>query len=838
MNNLRLSSKILLPTGLLVLVLLAVTLTVTVVQFNQFNEYVLEERLESMAYGVRHLISDKRRQVIEVGINISNDQRLVEAVLRADTQEILELGRQIAEEYEVTYITIAGADTYVLARTDEPDRYGDAFRTVSLLEALEGIISVAYTPVGERQIPVRSSVPLFHNSEIIGVAVVGYALDSPKAVEALAARYNAEFTIFVGDVRVSSTLFDEQGNSIVGTRMTDPYILSHVFEQRQELSTHIEQFGSYFSAFYMPFFDSMGNDLGTVFMALPLDDIYAERNAVIILVIALGAIGTSIALVILYLITKKIVTPIHRLEALVADVSKGRLNVNADTENLSKDEIGDLTRDILGLVDVIKSIVDDLTTMYDQYLVVGIIKYQMDSDKYSNSFKDMIDRINKLLKQNSGGLRNLSKMLVKVSNGDFTASIDETLWKGEWVEIPKAANSLVSNLLAVKKEINEMIDAAAEKGDLSFQIDAHKYNGDWSQIMSGLNHIAEAVDAPLVEIKQVMDKLSQGDFSTTVSGDYKGDFLAIKEAVNATITTLSGYIDEITNSLARVAAGDLTLAISRNYVGNFGAIKDSINNISATLNKTLADITAASEQVLSGARQISISAMDLSNGAQQQASSLQELNASIEMINQQTRRNADSAAEASQLSNTSTENARKGNESMKQMMSAMEKIKESSQGISKIIRTIQDIAFQTNLLSLNAAVEAARAGEHGKGFSVVAEEVRSLAGRSQGATVESTALIEDSVSRVESGASIADATAASLDIIVTNAIEVLEIINNISSASKDQAEAIANVGIGLSQISQVVQNNSAVSEESAAASQELSSQAELLKQLVSYFRLR
>ncbi|MCL1877822.1 MAG: methyl-accepting chemotaxis protein [Defluviitaleaceae bacterium] len=854
MKNLKIRSKIILPTGLLVVVLLAVTLIFTIVQYNNFMEDLVHQRMDSAANSMRDFTEDIRRQVVDVGLQVSYDQRFIDAVLTANTQEILRVGNEVAARYGVTYITVAGTDAIVLARTDEPHRYGDEVATASLLEALEGIVSVAYSPVGVRQIPIRASVPLFHEGEIIGMAVVGYALDTPKAVEALRVRHDAEFTIFRETdgrhYRISSTLIDGHGNSVVGTYMTDSELLNTVFQQRQEWVGNVSLFGNDYIATYIPFYDPYGGVLGVVFMAFSMDEIVAQRATVIIMVLLISTIGLAIALAVLFLISGSIVRPIRKLVDLVSNVSQGKLNVNVDKNNLSTDEVGGLTRDVYSLVDVIREMVNDLTKAHSEYMVAGNVYYEIDNPIYQNSFEEAIGLVNKLLSQNTRDIMSMTSQLSNVSNGDFSIEMNLDDWPGDWAVIPQSLTSLSENLNAVSSEIGAMIDAAAVKGELNFRIDCDKYDGDWRKIMTGLNDIAIAVDEPLAVIAICLDEMKAGNFELddidskitragydSASENHKGVFRDILNNVDSTVSVIYTYIREISETLAEISNGNLTAKISRDYVGDFVAIKESLNNISETLNKTMSEINSASEQVLSGAKQISSSAMDLANGASTQASSVEELNASVDLINQQTQSNALNAIKANELSNTSTSNAREGNEAMQETLSAMNQIKEASNNISKIIRTIQDIAFQTNLLALNAAVEAARAGEHGKGFAVVAEEVRSLAARSQEAASETTTLIGTSINTVDSGAEIARSTAETLDTIVENANKVLDVVSAISTASHEQAEAISQVVQGLQQISQVVQSNSAVSEETAAASEELNSQAELLQQLVGYFKI-
>lgn len=308
--------------------------------------------------------------------------------------------------------------------------------------------------------------------------------------------------------------------------------------------------------------------------------------------------------------------------------------------------------------------------------------------------------------------------------------------------------------------------------------------------------------------------------------------------MNDTLDSLSSYVTEISYVLNEMANSNLEVAINNEYKGDFAQIKEALNLIIESLNTVLGEINNASEQVASGSRQVSDGSQALSQGATEQAASVEELTASITQVAAQTKQNALNANQANELAVVAKDNAEQGNTYMQGMLKSMTDINESSNNISKIIKVIDEIAFQTNILALNAAVEAARAGQHGKGFAVVAEEVRNLAARSANAAKETTAMIEGSIKKVEDGTKIANETAGALEKIVDGVAKAADLVRDIAAASNEQATGIGQINKGIEQVSQVVQTNSATAEQSAAASEELSSQAELLKEMVGKFRLK
>ena len=351
--------------------------------------------------------------------------------------------------------------------------------------------------------------------------------------------------------------------------------------------------------------------------------------------------------------------------------------------------------------------------------------------------------------------------------------------------------------------------------------------------------ISKQISKPVKEMADAAQNLAVGNLNVNITKiDSQNEIGQLSSAFSETISSLKAYISEIKLALSKISDGDLTVQASMEFKGDFVEIQDSLYNITSSLNETLENIYRSSEQVSVGSKQVSDASQALAQGATEQASSIQELSASMTEISSHVKENAEHTENASKNVNEVASEIEASNKHMDNMVDAMSQISESSNQIGKIIKTIQDIAFQTNILALNAAVEAARAGAAGKGFAVVADEVRNLASKSAEAAKDTTALIENSFRQVENGSQIADLTAQSLKRVVTAAEKVSNTVQSISNSTVLQSNAIDQVTLGVEQISNVVQTNSATAEESAAASEEFSGQAQALKSLVSKFKLK
>ncbi len=423
-----------------------------------------------------------------------------------------------------------------------------------------------------------------------------------------------------------------------------------------------------------------------------------------------------------------------------------------------------------------------------------------------------------------------------ISKGDLSTNV-EYLGEDELSIIGK-------DLLIMQKTIKDVVVAvnfvstSISAGELDKRVENVEAVGEWKGLVDNINKVANSISTAVNASINVFEGIMNGDLSKTISGEYKGSFLKFKNSINGTLEALTQSIGNASMALEEMARGNLDVEVKGEFKGEFGKVKVSINNIIKAFNEVLGELNIASSQVAAGARQISDSSISLSQGATEQASAAEQLTATAAEIAEKTKQNAKNATKASEYANLAKTDAVEGNEQMHEMVSAMDGINEASRSISSVIQVIDSIAFQTNILALNAAVEAARAGVHGKGFAVVAEEVRNLAKKSQSAAKETTELIEGSIDKINQGTKIASKTAGFLEKIVTDVESAASLVNNIAVASNEQAQSISQINAGINQIALVTQTNTATAEESAAASEELTGQAEMLRNMVSNFKLK
>lgn len=554
-------------------------------------------------------------------------------------------------------------------------------------------------------------------------------------------------------------------------------------------------------------------------------------------------------------LSRLITKPLKNLVGLVTAVSKGNLNVNTNKAGLSKDEIGVLTLDIYKLIDTIKEIIDSLENIAREADENGDFEYRIDESAFEGAYKEVIAGVNTLVETFVGDITLLLNAITEIGNGNFSFVMKEMPGKKSAWHIQ--IDALMGMLNSINNEIDTLAKTAAQ-GNLDICADTSKYRGGWCLLLKELNALVKSIADSAHWYESVLDAIP---FIITVTDMEMVWTFINKAAVNAIPLgntreeilgrTCDNWRTPICNTDLCSAKSALRGETTRKFVmsdmnlqvetaiikdkkgveiGFVEVIQDTtkLETMIARLNNIMAQVKVISDQISAGAKQIAASSSDLAEGASTQASAIEELNASIDTISAKTSTTAQNAANANDLSKKAKQSALDGNKNMQMMQNSMEGIKSASSNIARIIKTIEDIAFQTNLLALNAAVEAARAGEHGKGFAVVAEEVRTLASRSQTAASETDGLITDTINKVDKGVEIADETAKALENIVSNFGSVSEIIDEIAVNSTEQAESISQISVGIAQISNITQANSAASEETASASQELADQSNTL----------
>ena len=351
--------------------------------------------------------------------------------------------------------------------------------------------------------------------------------------------------------------------------------------------------------------------------------------------------------------------------------------------------------------------------------------------------------------------------------------------------------------------------------------------------------ISSSIVNPIKKLVGHADSMANGNMDFTIDIKSKDETRQLADSFRNVQTSVQKMVQDINKFAEDIVAGNLLdRAETTEYAGDYGKIMSGLNKIMDSISDLVKKIKDSASNVAAASQQISNGSQDLAQGSTEQAASIEEINATVTEVVHQTRQNSDSAETASVISRKVHTEAESGNEKMQELLLALEEINTASGNISKIIKTIEDIAFQTNILALNASVEAARAGVHGKGFAVVAEEVKNLATKSAEAAKQTNDLINTSVEKAKGGVSIGEDMRQSLADMVEGINKAVEVIAKIAEESQRQVETIEQLNMGIEQISQVVQNNTATAEESASSSQEMSAQAELLNNMIARYKVK
>ncbi len=567
------------------------------------------------------------------------------------------------------------------------------------------------------------------------------------------------------------------------------------------------------------------------YSTLELEKDFKILHATLAITVVISLIAIIVAIFVAKALTKNIEKPINNIVKKAKKLAIGEFEDGENT-NLTN-EIGQLINSMNEVSRTVNTLVEDITVTSSKQ-IEGELNASINESEYEGTYNKLAKTFNNLLKEHSNEYNEIIYILNEYCNGNFDVNVPTLA--GEKVEITNSLVLLRDSLNNTTSSLKNIIENIS-RGNLDINVNCEE-KGKWLEISNGLNDLVKAIDDPITETNRILYEMSQGNFSERVTKEYFGRFDDIKNSANSTVNSISQYIEIIKDILIKMANQNFDINIEKEFIGDFKEVKDSIELITTNLNRVISEMKESASQVQICSSQIAQISSTVSDGAFRQADSLEIVfNEATQMLSN-SKKAVEKSEEVNIISKNAKENLEQSNIEMQETLMAMEEISKASEDISKIIKVIDDIAMQTNLLAINAAVEAAHAGQHGKGFAVVADEVGTLALRSQNAAKETTKLIKSSVIKTKEGSKRAYETAKVLTEVSDEVGKVDKLINEIHEVFENQEKGISNINNSIEDVANIASNNTATSQEGATAGIELSQQSDVLLDMANKFVLK
>jgi len=562
-------------------------------------------------------------------------------------------------------------------------------------------------------------------------------------------------------------------------------------------------------------------------------ELSASMNKLIIFTMIAVIIVLGIVAFLCYFFPKKLADPITNVSEYARKISLGQLE-NLSIPKTRIKELSELTDSFQNLSSSVTNIIEEVDSVCVEYSKGNNRTINLENTNLKGSFLEVGEKINNLVLSSESMFNEILKSVREYANGNF--DFEPKQFQGEHAIINKELSMCQQNFKNVIVDINSLITEIGN-GNLKTTIDISGKTGDWLTIVNGLNNVAKSVSEPIEATINGLNMLAQANLGYRINKKFKGSYKEISDTINYLGETLSSYIYDINSVLKGLAQHDLTVSSNIDYAGDFSEIGENIKSVTLNFKNLLGSMIAASEQIQAGAKGMADSSTGLAIGATQQADAVRILLNLSENVSNKASENYSAATSAKEYSGIVASNIKNGSQLLTDLTTAITNIASASNAINNINTVIDDIAFQTNLLALNASIEAVRAGTHGKGFGVVADEVKNLAGKSKASARDAGELIQETLLRVEEGVRVVNDTTSLLSSILTETTKIDTIIDDVLSISGEQKGLSEKMQMETSKINDVVNNISATSEETAATSQELASQIETFNENIVLFKI-